>query len=174
MNNLLVQKIYKSRKNLLEQLKSRNIDTTHYENFNLSTINYFIKNNHLDMFLESKDKYKIYVKYHLTKKCSPSNLYEYSEDLFRIEKILDKKDELIIITKDKPNDTLINIIKELYIKEKIYINIFSLSSLQFNILNHKLVPKHIILNDKDWISEDISGHKSLSNLSVSEYYSLLV
>ena len=32
----------------------------------------------------------------------------------------------------------------------------------------------IFLDGKEWISNDISGHKNLSNLSLSEFYSLLV
>ena len=37
--------------------------------------------------------------------------------------------------------------KNLYLKDKIYLNIFNLKQLQFNILEHTLVPPHDILSD---------------------------
>jgi DNA-directed RNA polymerase subunit H (RpoH/RPB5) len=67
------------------------------------------------------------------------------EDLFYLENILTKKDDLIIIIKDEPNDTLIETVKDIWTQENIYLSLINVKRLQFNILNHSLVPKHTIL-----------------------------
>ena len=91
-----------------------------------------------------------YIKYYLNaKQIRPANLDDIIEDLFVIENILNKNDTLIIITEDEPNDTIITKIKYLYDHEGIFVVIHNIQRLQFNILNHKLVPNCEILNEKE-------------------------
>jgi hypothetical protein len=71
------------------------------------------------------------------------------DDLFNLEEILKKEDVLYIIIKDEPNETLINELKHIWEKDGIFIVIENIKRLQFNILNHVLVPQHTILNDSD-------------------------
>ena len=52
----------------------------------------------------------------------------------------------MIIVKDKPNDTLVNLVKYLYANDNIDITILYLAQLQFNILDHAYVPVHKRLN----------------------------
>ena len=56
---------------------------------------------------------------------------------------------MIIIAKDPPNDTLINLLEQIYADDGIYISIISIAQLQFNILEHSLVPTHTKLNNND-------------------------
>ena len=51
----------------------------------------------------------------------------------------------MIVVKDEPNETLIQTIKDIWMNENIYISLISIKRLQFNILEHSLVPKHTIL-----------------------------
>ena len=67
------------------------------------------------------------------------------DDLFNIDQVLTKNDTLFIVIKDDPNDTLINEIKQIWENDKIYVILESLKRLQFNILEHSLVPEHILL-----------------------------
>jgi DNA-directed RNA polymerase subunit H (RpoH/RPB5) len=71
------------------------------------------------------------------------------EDLFQIEEVLKKSDTLVIIVNDEPNDTIINRVKYLYDKEGIFVVIHNIRRLQFNILNHVLVPNIQILKDSE-------------------------
>jgi DNA-directed RNA polymerase subunit H (RpoH/RPB5) len=71
------------------------------------------------------------------------------EDLYSIENILTKKDTLIIVIEDEPNDTIITKIKYLYDHDGIFVVIHNIKRLQFNILNHRLVPECSILNEKE-------------------------
>ena len=102
------------------------------------------------MLLEnSTTNKKIYVKYYVTKLIKPQNIYDIVEDLFHLESILEKKDDLMIVIKDEPNDTLLENIKDIWTSDKIYISLVNIKRLQFNILKHTLVPKHTILSDDE-------------------------
>jgi DNA-directed RNA polymerase subunit H len=68
------------------------------------------------------------------------------DDLFTVEEVLKKTDTLLIVVKDEVNETLINTLKHIWEQDKIFIVIQSLRRLQFNILNHVLVPSHRILS----------------------------
>ena len=82
------------------------------------------------------------------KKSNGTQIYEYVEDLFDIEEILSDNDELIIVTKDKTNDGLKQIVSQLFVNDKKYINIFNLNDYLFNVLKHKDVPDHTVLSNE--------------------------
>ena len=62
---------------------------------------------------------------------------------------LKKEDTLFIIIKDDPNETIINELKHIWEKDGIFIVIESIKRLQFNILNHVLVPSHRVMDEKE-------------------------
>ena len=86
-------------------------------------------------------------KYYLDKTCRPSTVHELIDDLYNIESILSPNDNLIIIIKDEPNDTLLKLQQSIYSHDKIFISIININRLQFNILEHKMVPNHTILTE---------------------------
>ena len=100
-----IQKIFKSRVIILELLEKQGYDTSKYTGSNITEVNSMYLSKQMDMLLEKTDK-KTYVKYHLEKTLRPSNLYDYVEDLMNLDNILEKKDDLVIIIKDEPNDSL--------------------------------------------------------------------
>jgi DNA-directed RNA polymerase subunit H (RpoH/RPB5) len=155
----LTSAIYKSRSVILEQATKQGYDTSDYSGFSVNEVNTMKTNNQLDMILEkieedetTKSKRKVYVRYYLAKALRPANLNEMIDDLFNIEEILKKTDILLIVVKDEVNETLINTLKHIWEQDKIFIIIQNLKRLQFNILNHVLVPPHRILS----ISETIA------------------
>jgi len=142
-----ISQLYKSRKHLLELLKRRGFDIKGYENYSYNELRTMSANKQLDMLLTNPStEKKIYVKYHLATKIRPPYVYDYVEDLFNLEDVLSSSDDLIIIIKDKVNDTSLKLMRNLYIKEKIFCTIMTLKQLQFNILDHSLVPPHRILS----------------------------
>lgn len=152
----LIPQIYKSRSVLLDLMKSQGYNISDYEGFSVNEVNTMKTNNQLDMILEKQadkqeENKKIYIKYYLAKALRPSNLQEMIDDLFSVEEVLKKKDTLLIVVKDEVNDTLINAIKHIWESEKIFITIIPIKRLQFNILNHILVPKHRVLNEAEKI-----------------------
>lgn len=146
-NNKKIIDIYKSRNNLLEILEMRGFDISDYNGFSLNEIHTLVNNQQLDMILEGK--YKIYVKYFIEKVLRPNNIYDMIEDLYNIEELLLPDDELIIVAKDEPNDTLQKLQSTIYEDENKFINIININRLQFNILKHTMVPPHRILNEEE-------------------------
>ena len=146
-NNKKIIDVYKSRNNLLEILETRGFDISNYEGFSLNEIHTLVNNQQLDMIFEGE--YKIYVKYFIEKMLRPNNVHDIIEDLYNIEQLLTKNDELVIIIKEEPNDTLQKLQSVIYEEEQIFINIININRLQFNILKHSMVPKHRILNNEE-------------------------
>ena len=145
----IINSIYTSRKNMLEQLKRRKYDISSYNEFSITEVGLMSQNKQLDFIVEHENKQKVYVKYNIWKTLSPSNIHEIIEDLFNLEQVLEKTDKLIIIVKSEPNDTLCNTVKQIFAEEGIYIILYPLKRLQFNILEHTLVPKHTILTNEE-------------------------
>ena len=146
----IVSQLYTARLNLLAQLKKRGFAVDDYEHFSFNDIRVMYTNKQLDMLLtNSTTVNKIYIKYHISTKLRPAHIYDYIDDLFHIEEILSKKDDLIIITKDKVPDTLTTLMTNTYLRDNIFFVIFNLKQLAFNILTHALVPPHRILSDDE-------------------------
>ena len=168
----LISQIYKSRSVLLELMKKQNYNVQEYQGFSVNEVNTMKTNNQLDMILEkftpgAKIDYdekgnqedeteeeqgdKVYIKYYLGKSLRPGNLQEMIDDLFTVEEVLRKKDTLLVVVKDEVNDTLINTVKHIWESENIFIILLPLQRLQFNILEHVLVPEHRVLNEAEKI-----------------------
>jgi DNA-directed RNA polymerase subunit H (RpoH/RPB5) len=141
--------IYNSRTILLDILEERGFNVDDYKNFSISEIGILLESNQLDMLMEDNNKKKIYVKYYVTKVLKAQNIYSFIEDLIHLENILSKTDDLMIIIKDEPNDTLIQTVKDIYMEENIYVALVNIKRLQFNILKHELVPKHTVLTNEE-------------------------
>jgi DNA-directed RNA polymerase subunit H (RpoH/RPB5) len=152
----LISSIYNSRKNVLELMKKQGYNVEDYSNFSINEVNSMKQNNQLDMLLEKKEedvdkkrKSKTYIRFYLSKMIRPNNVDEMIDDLFNTEEVLTKDDTLFIIIKDDMNETLTNKLIHLWETDGIYIVMISIKRLQFNILNHSLVPEHIILNNAE-------------------------
>ena len=143
-----ISSIYNSRKTLVTLMETLGYDVKDYENFSINEINSMYQNKQLDMLLEknkSPKQTKIYVKYYLAKTIRPQNVQEMIDDLFNLEEMLTKDDILYIITKEEINETLVNCLKHIWETDGIFIIIQNMKRLQFNILNHTLVPKHRVM-----------------------------
>ena len=143
-----IQLIFKSRNILLDLLSEQGYDVNKYTGSSINEVNSMYQNKQMDMLLEKKDK-KVYVKYHLNKTLKLGNINDYIEDLIHLDNVLEKKDDIIIIIKDEPNDSLLSVLSNLWLQDQIYVNVINIKRLQFNILNHVLVPKHRVLNDEE-------------------------
>ena len=142
--------VFKSRQNILALLEAQGYDIDEYKGASINEVHAMFTEKQMDMLVTTKaGKKKAYIKYHLAKSLRANNIYEYIEDLLNLESILTKDDDLIIIIKDEPNDSLIKILKNIWEQDKIFITVFNIARLQFNILKHELVPKHIVLNDDE-------------------------
>ena len=129
--NSRILKLFKSRNTLIEQLEELQYDVSEHMDFSINEIDAMNNNTQLDFTLKhNKNERKIHVKYYLTsKQINRANL-----------------DNII---EDEPNETTINKIKYLYNRDGIFVVIHNINRLQYNLLNHTLVPKCTILGNSE-------------------------
>jgi len=151
----LISSLYKARTTILALMDKQGYNVDDYFNFSINEVNSMKQNNQMDMLLEKKEenpttkrKNKIYIRFYLTKMIRPANIQEMIDDLFNLEEILTKDDTLFIVSKDEMNETIINELKHIWEKDRIFIVIENIKRLQYNILNHSLVPEHTIISDE--------------------------
>ncbi|MDC1151371.1 DNA-directed RNA polymerase subunit RpoH/Rpb5 C-terminal domain-containing protein [Pelagibacteraceae bacterium] len=149
--NSRILKLFKSRNTLIEQLEELQYDVSEHMDFSINEIDAMNNNTQLDFTLKhNKNERKIHVKYYLTsKQINRANLDNIIEDVYHIDNILTKNDTLVLIIEDEPNETTINKIKYLYNRDGIFVVIHNINRLQYNLLNHTLVPKCTILGNSE-------------------------
>ena len=146
-----VSSIFTSRKNLLDILKEIGYNTEDFEGYSISHVLSLIKNNQLNLLLHKKEQ-KLYVKYAIDgSRITSQAVHKLKDEFFGDEPVLDKKDTLMVIIKDEPNDNIKETLDEIWNIYGIYINIINIHRLQFNILKHQWVPKHMLLSDEQII-----------------------
>jgi DNA-directed RNA polymerase subunit H (RpoH/RPB5) len=179
--------IYNSRKTLLEVLSNLGYNMDDYNSFSMNEVEAMTRNSQLDMLVEYSPEIdtaykntKIYIKYMLASKAIrlKAMLEELVEELFDLEEILTKKDTLIVVVNDEPNDTMVERLKFLYDSRGVFVIIHNIKRLQRNILNHRMVPKHAILTETQ--TEDLkkqynlTGVKQLPEISRFDPVALLI
>lgn len=173
MESKLIYLISKARKHVLELMKYNGYNTDQYDHFTKSEVNAMSHQQQLDMELTkvSDPSSKILIKFELEKK-NPSSLIESLRDEYfpakedeneSDEHLLRKGDILYLIFQSDPNQTVVNRLKHIWETEGIYIVPQSLMRLQFNILNHVLVPPHRIMS-----FEEVEELKRMRNLKLEE------
>lgn len=139
----IISRLYNSRKTVLSHLKEQGYDISTYQNFSINEVNIMVQNKQQDMLIKHPETgNKVYVCYHVEKALRPQGVHDMIDDLFHLEKMLTTADTLMIIVKDSPNDTLINLFLNIYANDNIFINVMYLDQLQFNVLEHSMVPLH--------------------------------
>ena len=127
------------------------------------------QNKQLDMLVEKPSNteassLKVYVRYYLGNRLNQQTIQEIIDDLFNLEEILTKADILYIIVKEDMNDTLIALLKHIWEQDGILIVVQSLKRLQFNVLDHVLVPPHRILDAAEL--EIVKKKYNISNMGM--------
>ena len=163
--------IFKSRQTLLKLLQAQKFNIKDYEEFSINEVHVMYNNKQLDMLMSSDDnienKKKVYVKYHLAKTLPRQNINDYIDDLFNLEQVLSKGDTLIIVIKQEPHEPLLNILRQIWEQDGIFIIVYNLERLQFNLLEHSYVPKHEIMNETQ-ISEMKQKYNIKNDLEIPE------
>lgn len=168
-NSSLDSQIYSARTNLLSQLKSQGYDVNGYIGFTLTEINAMVRYEQLDFVVEKENGQKTFVKFHIAQALRPAQIKDMVEAYYNIEETLTKNDNLYIITMNDPNDTLIKMVNNIWLRDGIYVMINSVPRLRFNVLEHSLVPKFTVLNeeeDKEFRKKyNITNNSQIPNIS---------
>lgn len=142
--------LYKSRQIILDYMSRLQYDTSEYENFTMNEVDSMYKIDQSDMLITHKvSGTKVYIKYSVSKTTRPSGIENIVDNLFDNEMVLTKKDTLIIILDSEVNDGIIGLLKHLYNEKGIFITVFNIKRLQFNVLNHVLNPAVEIVPDSE-------------------------
>ena len=150
----LILKLHKSRVNLLRQCESLGYNVSEHMDVSNLEVDKLYVNNKLDMIIENNKKNKIYIKYSFptdkkNNTFTKKDLDNVKDELFDVENTLTKSDILIIVVDDEPNDSLITRMKYLYEQDGVFIVIHNIKRLQYNVLEHSLVPESTILSDDE-------------------------
>lgn len=140
----IVSYIQSSREILCKQLKYRGFNVEEYENTSVEDVHILYSTNQLDMVFKSEDDKRVYVKYFMDKALRENHIQTIHEEIQKIEKDKTKFD-IIIVAKEDPNKSICSILNHLYQTENLYISVFGIKTLQYNILEHELVPKHKVV-----------------------------
>lgn len=154
-SNNLILKLHKSRVNLLKQCESIGYDISEHIDVNTLEVDKLYTNNKLDMIIENNQKNKIYIKYSFptdkkNNTFTKKDLDNLKDELYDVENTLTKNDILIVVMDDEPNDSLITRMKYLYEQEGVFVVIHNIKRLQYNVLEHSLVPQASILTDEEF------------------------
>lgn len=137
MNSTKISNIYNARKTICTFMKYRGLDISSYENENINDICEMVEQSQLTMIFDS-----LTIIFMLDKAIRDSNILNAIKDI-------PLEHDIIIITKDIPNQTIKKFMKMQWEIENRFITIFGMKQLQYNILEHEFVPQHIKLNPEE-------------------------
>lgn len=148
-NNYTFHEIYKSREILISQLKSAGYNTSSVENITTDELRYMNMYNDLDFNVANDDRNAL-VKYFLNTSIKTKNIQEITSELFNPDNtFIADKCVIVLIVSTEPNTTLLDLVKQIFAEEKIHIIIYNLKRLQFNVLDHVMVPNHEIITSDE-------------------------
>ena len=145
--------IYKSRQVLCTLLKERGYEVGDYENHSINDVHLMDKTGNLDMMVSKPSGKKLYVKFFTDKSLRDTHVYTLMDELMEIRKVISKTDDIIIVNKTPPNDTIRKTLNVIYFNDNIFVSVICIKNLLFNILEHSLVPKHEIVEKEEDIKE---------------------
>lgn len=166
-HNKILQ-IYNSRKYALELMSSLGYDTKEYEGFSINEVDAMMSTEQLDMLLTSvtegnKPRGKTYIHYFLKGNLTDNSLRPVIEDLFQFSDTLTEGDCLLLVYDGEPSETFMKHLEHLYKRDNKFVVAMNIKRLQFNILNHSLVPKITVLTPDE--KESLYQHYNVNHSS---------
>ena len=177
------QKLFASRKVILEMLKKRGFNVETYTNYTIVEIETMRQNSvlqskttsevqPLDILTEpDSNGNKALIKYIFTAKIKVSSIGSLLIEL-KDSEILKEGDSFILITKDRNigkaagQDTIVESqLEALYNEHKIFVQMFWIDKLITNIMEHEIVPEHNIISTEE-------KEKLLDQFNISTYNQL--
>lgn len=150
-----INKLFKSRGVICEMLEVRGYNLDLYKNFSINEVELMFKGSEkkttaelgsLDMSITNSLGGTLYVKYLLASKLRTQNFKLLIDAM--LEDYLKSGDEVVFVLKDSVNnmDVFDSMLESYLSINGVFIQIFSLDNLLFNITKHELVPKMRIMS----------------------------
>jgi|LauGreDrversion4_2_1035121.scaffolds.fasta_scaffold00623_13 DNA-directed RNA polymerase subunit H (RpoH/RPB5) len=138
--------VFNARNHLFDILHTRGYEVDDYVGYDMSHVAAMMEQSQLNVMLQGK-RNKVFVHFQLSAKLNVSKVVS---SLFEEEEsVLKPEDDLIIVYKAEPNDTVHAEMDEVWNKHGIYVSVLYIKRLQFNILKHDMVPAHRVLSEKE-------------------------
>jgi DNA-directed RNA polymerase subunit H (RpoH/RPB5) len=138
--------VFNARNHLFDILQSRGYEVGDYVGYDMSHVAAMMEHSQLNVMLQGKTN-KVFVHFQLSAKLNVSKVVS---SLFEEEdSVLKPDDDLVIVYKSEPNDTIRAEIDEVWNKMGIYVTVLYLKRLQFNLLKHDMVPAQRVLSVKE-------------------------
>ena len=140
----LVRKVFTARAILLKQLAALGYTTRMWNEETPAEIDMRIQNKELNFVLEpsgTMNEGATHIRFHIEKALRHIHINALADEFAEMAGYDRSKDTIILISKDLPNDSVKSALESVYATKGIYIIVRALQELQFNILEHKLVPK---------------------------------
>jgi DNA-directed RNA polymerase subunit H (RpoH/RPB5) len=169
----------KTRTNLIKMLKYRKIDVSAYEKFNQDELKKMLQQSlldksftnaevgPLDMIVKNPDNSHTYIKYRLDKIKTARAIESFIEQIYNTQ--LKPEDKLILVAPERINiqgssfETMLN---NFYNQKGYYVQIISLPQLLINIVNHRDVPHHEVIEENEKKDILLKYHIKPENLPV--------
>lgn len=141
------QKYYNAKKMILTHLAAQGYDTAAQSSFSIDDVHTKLASGTLDVLLtRDRDNKRTAVKFHQgTMKWSLLKNYV---EAFETDELA-STDDMIIIIKGEPNETVLSNLKKIWEDKHYFLIVINLDRLQFNIMEHVLVPPHTVLSDAE-------------------------
>ena len=145
-----IANVAKARNNLLAIYGDQGYNVAPYTGATVSEVAAMIEHKQLDMTLEHPNfGTKVHVHFHHGKGPRSSAIHDLVDDLYLVDSRLEKSDDLMIVSGDAPNETLLRVLRSIWAKNGIYVSVVGIANLQFNILRNHLVPPHRRLSEEE-------------------------
>tara|TARA_B100000401_G_scaffold139597_1_gene92663 strand:- start:5907 stop:6545 length:639 start_codon:yes stop_codon:yes gene_type:complete len=146
-----INEIHISRNNLLKQLKAAGYNINPYENTTLNEVYYMNMHDDLDFKVNSinDSTNTIHIKYNIGKPLKANTIQSITSEMFKYDEFDPTKNIIVILIDSEPNSTICDVVKQIYAEESIYIVLYNIKRLLFNIQEHTMVPKHSILSKEN-------------------------
>lgn len=149
-------KIYNARNTILKNLKTIGYDTSPFEHTSFDNIRNFFhhkQSNLLNMTLhkshnkDNPEDLRVFVHFHLTSNTIKSaNIYDII-DIYKIQHDMKNEESIIVVTINDINQTMIKLLAQVLATDFVFLSVFSLDELQYSVLEHTYVPKHIPMDE---------------------------
>jgi DNA-directed RNA polymerase subunit H (RpoH/RPB5) len=165
--------LFKSRYITLEMLEYRGFQVDKYKNFTTAEMNVLaadIITSTPEPIISSNEKCHIEVHYFLNKtNITPKNISQFVETIIskmeenlKANKLTKVKKDIILLVVNKPTQNVLVTVNQIYKTTGVYIQIFPLKNLMFNVTNHDLVPPHKKV-DESFFEEKIKKYLNIES-----------
>jgi len=162
MSSHRILHLFKSRQTLMALLGAMGYVVDGYDKFSITEVDTMNANAQMDMLVShATDGSKIYVRYHVTDKATGAKLQKLEDmvhDIFEKHELQKETDTLMVVVDDEPNDSSRLKQQKWYEQEGLFVVVHALARLQFNLLDHVLVPAAVRLSPEDTAAFRLAYH----------------